>query len=166
MTPIQFANEACSNYERGHCHGINILDDLRMVRFRPEGSPCLLSSAQACRFFEQCVLPLAQRHELAKRRQEYAEAAHQYRMTSAAHGMSVTRPCPQCGRSMEPRHRLCPACARDNHLRAQRKSMRDLRNGQCEQLTENGALVISDLQKLKMRGGMLIPSAPLALATA
>ena len=56
MTTLQIAQGQCANYKTGLCSGVTFDDALRPVRFRPEGSPCLIAEGQRCTHFENCVL--------------------------------------------------------------------------------------------------------------
>lgn len=115
MTPLQFARAECSNFEsNGSCKGITIKADGRMVRMKDAPTRCVLGERTRCTFFEECVLPLAKRIETSPaaqlvRRKEYEEAEHQYRISTGTMS-AATRACPQCGRQLEYRARLCYVC--------------------------------------------------------
>ena len=110
MTPLQFVAADCANHEPdGSCLGIMIAPDLSMRVCRPLPR-CLIADGKRCQYFEDCMVPMADwttDPRLAASRQvavaEYRAITNQKTQKS--------RPCPDCGESMPPRKRCCPACA-------------------------------------------------------
>lgn len=58
MNILPLAKEHCANYQSGICTGVDIQLDGTAVRFLPEGSSCLVSQGQPCRYFKESVLPM------------------------------------------------------------------------------------------------------------
>lgn len=115
MTPLQFAKEQCSNYEKdGSCAGIGIKDDGSLFSFGKKPA-CVLGDKQRCQFFEECVLPMRSDNPMMK--QKIAEVNADY-----LHSVGVIhkgRVCPQCQmRILPPRARLCGQCAIKNRRQA------------------------------------------------
>jgi len=137
MTPYQLARQECSNYQSdGSCLGI-----------QPEGltdpsvpmvplDRCLLSTKpiKPCRFFEKCVLPLADQPDSAggridgAKRAGWLEAQMKY---LAARKKTVPetklRTCPDCGDPLAKRQRVCEKCSKKRRRDSQRELMRSRR---------------------------------------
>jgi hypothetical protein len=121
MTLLQIAREQCANWRSDGkgCLGAIIDDDLQIRRCCPRPT-CLMSVAgQRCRYFEDCVMPMERSIENPVYRQAFEEAVRLYRV-AAKLPYADERPCPVCGRPMEPRRRFCHACARARHRANQR----------------------------------------------
>lgn len=112
MTPLQFAKEECSNYEKdGSCVGIGINDNGSLFSFgrKPQ---CVLANNQRCQFFEECILPTSRDNHPIKRQQLEEVRADYLHSIGVVHKGRV---CPQCQmRILPPRARLCGQCAIKN----------------------------------------------------
>ncbi len=121
MTLLQVAQAHCANWrrDRGGCLGAIFDGDLQIRRCCPKPSCTLAVAGQRCRYFEGCVMPMARSIYNPVYRQGFEEAVRQYRV-AAKLPYADERPCPICGRPMEPRRRFCHACARARHRANQR----------------------------------------------
>jgi hypothetical protein len=69
VTPVQVAKAECANCDSaGNCSGIGIANDLSCYMFRQPGK-CWLApdehgQIKRCRYFEECVAPLAKKRVL------------------------------------------------------------------------------------------------------
>ena len=125
MTALQIAKDQCCNYRNDVCTGVTIGDDLKPVRFRPGGLPCLLAENQRCSHFEQCVIGSTAGFDSPSYGLAFAEATRQYRLEHNIHRSQ--RQCPGCGRPLEPRHRYCPECAANRASETAKLRMRKKR---------------------------------------
>ncbi|MCL4181395.1 MAG: hypothetical protein KJ072_27110 [Verrucomicrobia bacterium] len=110
MTPLQFAQQFCANYQSGgSCLGAWIVDDGKITSCSPKPK-CVLPAR--CRYFEECVAPNAQRFP-APLAQAALSAVLDYRRGLSqpvkAGPAERTRRC-QCGNLLKPKHQLCLAC--------------------------------------------------------
>ena len=64
-------------------------------------------------------MPMARCIDNPVNRQQFEDAVRQY-CVAAKLPYADERPCPVCGRAMEPRRRFCHACARAKHRANQR----------------------------------------------
>jgi len=114
MNPHQMAKAQCDCYTDEGCLGITIKDNGSLVRFLPEGQPCLLIGIpKRCQHFEQCIMPRKPENKdsriEAKLQAEWADGTHDYRMKTGA--ITGNRLCPDCQkRFIEPRRRCCDEC--------------------------------------------------------
>ena len=108
MNPHQFAKAECANWSNDECLNVKIAADLSMTIGKPQ-SRCVLIAGQRCRYFEECVLPMAAMTTEPVKAKSYSEAADEYRLTHQMDG--VIRQCPGCGRPLSPRRRLCAVCS-------------------------------------------------------
>jgi hypothetical protein len=121
MTLLQIVREHCANWRSDGkgCLGA-ILDDDLQVRHCWRRPTCALSVVgERCRYFEECVLPMGRSIENPVYQQAFEEAVRLYRVRAKL-AYADERPCPVCGRAMEPRRRFCHACARARHRANQR----------------------------------------------
>lgn len=117
MTPLEIAKQECANYREGACQGIIIRDDGSLAHDPDMPARCVfLTGSGRCRYFEECLLPMETRKEwpgipavAARHAAEFAEGCRQYRLANNI-SRGQRRPCPKCGRPLEPRMRLCPMC--------------------------------------------------------
>lgn len=83
MTPLQFAQAWCANWQPGgSCLGVNIHDDLTQRIGTPKPK-CVCGDAR-CEYFEQCVAPVAKRLELPRPAVEAKEAIYAYKQRTGA----------------------------------------------------------------------------------
>lgn len=137
MTPLQFAKCQCANYrqEDGGCKGIVIHDDGRMTAMPDKPKVCLLAKAgQRCGYFETTVMPFAGTlgppyafQNTPQREMEYAEAVRLYRK-SCKLPQAAERPCPLCGRPVEPRHQFCQICSERRRKEQNRRATQKRRS--------------------------------------
>lgn len=94
VTPLQFAKEQCSNYQRdGSCLGMGIRDDGSGYSFGRKAK-CVLDTKERCAFFEACVIRMGvrpgdatnatQRTRLEKLKADRDEAKRLYCQTTGA----------------------------------------------------------------------------------
>lgn len=112
MTALQMAYVECANWRKDGkgCLGAMIDDDLQIRRCVPRPRCVLSTPGERCQYFEECVAPLAVRSEDPTRRVQFEAAVREYRL-AAKLPCADERPCPMCGRAMEPRRRFCDGCA-------------------------------------------------------
>ena len=79
-----------------------------------------------------------------KVRLEFEAAVRDYRL-AAKLPCADDRPCPMCGRAMEPRQRFCEVCAVGRRKVATRLAVQKHRVG-CKQLRANGPLETKGLE--------------------
>ena len=112
MTALQIAYAECANWRKDGkgCLGAIIDDDLQIRRCKPR-ERCLLSTpGERCQYFEECVAPMGPSIYDEARRVAFMAAVRDYRL-AAKLPCAEERPCPMCGRAMEPRQRFCEVCA-------------------------------------------------------
>lgn len=146
MTALQIAYAECANW-RGDgkgCLGAIIDDDLQIRRCYPSARCVLSEPGKRCPYFEECVAPMASSIEDATRRAEFEAAIRDYRL-AAELPCADERPCPVCGRAMEPRQRFCEVCAAARRKVSTRLAVERHRVG-CKQLRHFGPLKIKGLE--------------------
>ena len=118
---LQIAKAHCANWRRDGvgCLGAIIDDDLQIHGCCPKAGCSVGVLGQRCRYFEECVMPMARCIDNPVNRQQFEDAVRQY-CVAAKLPYADERPCPVCGRAMEPRRRFCHACARAKHRANQR----------------------------------------------
>ena len=126
-TPLQFAKEQCANYaDDGSCKGIGIRDDGSPFIFGKKPA-CVLANRTPCRYFEECVLPMG--IELCnarnvQREKERQEAKDLYARFAPQFSKQKRKTCKACNkREVEPRHQLCPICAKERKNQRARAAM-------------------------------------------
>jgi hypothetical protein len=142
MTALQIAYGECANWRTDGkgCLGAIIDDDLQIRRCVPRPK-CLLSTpGERCLYFEECVAPMAGSIENPKRRLEFEAAVRDYRL-AARLPCADERPCPICGRGMEPGRRFCEMCAAARRKASTRRAVQRHRVA-CKQLGPDGPLKI------------------------
>jgi len=142
MTALQIAYAECANWRKDGkgCLGAIIDDDLQIRRCKPRERCVLSTPGERCSYFEECVAPMAASIENPARRAAFEAAVRDYRL-AAKLPCADDRPCPMCGRPMEPRQRFCEVCASRRRKRAKRESMARARV-RCGQLSQFGPLEI------------------------
>ncbi len=106
---------------------------------------CVLGTpGERCLYFEECVAPMWPSIYNEAYRVAFMAAMRDYRL-AARLPCAEERPCPTCGRPMEPKQRFCEVCAAERRRNSTRRAMKVSRS-QCEQLTEKQPLAIKDLQ--------------------
>ena len=158
MKPLQLAHDHCANWRKDGrgCLGAVIDDDLQIRHCRPKPQCLLASPGQRCLYVEECVLPMARSIDNPVQRQQFEEAVRQYRLT-ARFAPTETRPCPDCGRAMEPRRRFCLACAAARR-KASTRTAAAKRRSACKQLSQFPPLNIKGFQGPLDRVGMETPA--------
>jgi len=140
MTALQIAYAECANWRKDGkgCLGAIIDDDLQIRRCKPR-ERCLLSTpGERCQYFEECVAPMGPGIYDEARRVAFMAAVRDYRL-AAKLPCAEERPCPMCGRPMEPRQRFCEICASRRRKETKRLSMARARVT-CGQLSQFGPL--------------------------
>src|SRR4030095_764532 len=114
MTPLQVAKAECANCDSaGNCSGIGIANDLSCYMFRRPGK-CWLApdehgQIKRCRYFEECVAPLAKKRAQAASAQEQskvaarlAEGVHAYEAAVMPVPTVKFGKCKRCQRTVHP----------------------------------------------------------------
>jgi hypothetical protein len=128
MTALQLARAECANFKNDVCLGMNIETDLRLTRMKGEGRPCILSAGERCRYFEECVLPMAEYVNDAKKAKTYSGVAFDYRRAHPEMGLAATRRCPECGKNaIGGGDRYCPECREQRRKMSNQKSQERVR---------------------------------------
>lgn len=110
MTPLQFARDECANHQPdGSCLGVWINEDLSITRGDPKPR-CLLAEGKRCRYFEECVAPMADMASDPRRAADLQEAVAEYRQITNQRAPKA-RPCPDCGAPMLKGKQYCPRCS-------------------------------------------------------
>ena len=125
MTALQIAYAECANWRKDGkgCLGAIIDDDLQIRRCKPR-ERCLLSTpGERCQYFEECVAPMGPSIYDETRRVAFMAAVRDYRL-AAKLPCAEERPCPMCGRPMEPRQRFCEICAAARRKASNRAAFR------------------------------------------
>lgn len=133
MTALQTAKSECSNCDSAcNCAGIGIGADLSLYRFRQPGKCWLVPDEQgkikSCRYFEECVVPLAKKRAEAASTQEQQRAAaslsdgvREYEMAVMPVATVKYAKCKGCHRRVIPPKRLCERCASNNTRKSKRQ---------------------------------------------
>lgn len=130
MTPLEFARTECADYDQGGCLGAAI-DNSSCHPL----SECRLHAGERCAYFENYVLPMADRGHAA-----FIEARGQYRGFHAMKASGDAAPaCSACGQPRAPRKSLCESCARQHRRQTTRNGMRKKRSS-CEQSSSQTGL--------------------------
>ena len=138
MTPHQLANKFCANFDSVGCAGLGILDSGQTVRLWPRRRTCTITQRK-CAYFETCVAPHVRNMESGPSRDSWMQAINLYlrrlpaeqrpSAKTAIFGMgpdgrledlTSSRKCPECGKPMEARQRLCGICAKFKQREASR----------------------------------------------
>ena len=145
MTGLQIAYAHCANWKSdGSCLGAVIDDDLQIRRCCPRPKCLLGTPGVRCRYFEECVAPMAASIENLIDRAEFEAAVREYRLAAKLQ-CADERPCPVCGRAMEPGRRFCEVCAAARRRESTRRAV--LRHRvTTKQLRQNGPLEIKGLE--------------------
>ncbi len=142
MTALQIAKDFCANWRTDGkgCLGAIIGDDGR-IRGCVAKPKCLLGTpGERCPYFEECVAPMGPTIVQPVLRQQFEGAVRDYRL-AAKLPCADERPCPMCGRPMEPGRRYCEVCAAGRRKQSTRLAVQRHRVG-CKQLSQNGPLEI------------------------
>ena len=124
----RLAEKHCSNWCRGDlCVGTDVdLPSGRQIRWRSEGSRCLLADGKRCPYFEQSVLPMEDwQWKNPSEGTVFKNATHEYRirlMTERKAGRAIRR-CPNCRKNtVRPPAKFCDMCEADRRRAAHRAS--------------------------------------------
>lgn len=113
MTPLQMAAKYCSNHRPEGCQGLDFKIEggqVRIVRFKPEGTKCVLGSkSERCPFFESAVMGTRIDPKWPNAAQQVESAVRTYRLTRNV-GIPTFRKCEECGCEVAPRQHRCDAC--------------------------------------------------------
>ena len=145
--PVLLARDHCANWiGHGTCVGTDIdLKTGRQIRWRPEGSPCLVSEGKRCPYLEGAVLPMENwKWKGALEETAFRNAVHQYRIQIVKEKPSkpVIRKCPDCQQNtVDPRERFCGECKVRRRTATKTSSQQQRRKKQSGvgQLTKNGS---------------------------
>ena len=145
MTALQIAYAHCANWRKDGkgCLGAIIDDDLQIRRCYPRPTCVLSEPGKRCQYFEECVAPMAASIENPRTRAEFEAAIKEYRR-AAGLPCADERPCPMCGRAMEPGRRFCDMCAIARRRESTRRSVQRHRVSS-KQLAACGPLQIKGL---------------------
>ena len=116
VKPAAFlAEKYCANWRDHVCTGTEVDPPTGLqVRWRPEGSRCLLAAGKRCPFFEASVLPMEQWDwKNPSEGVAFKNAAHQYRIQIIKEKASqpAIRRCSDCQKNtIGPRQRFCAEC--------------------------------------------------------
>jgi len=134
MTPLQVAKSECANCDSaGKCAGIGVANDGNLYRFRREGRKCWLApeldgAIARCRYFEECVAPLAKARARNAATQEQRNAAARLAEGVQAYEAQVLpvptakyAKCKGCQRDVIAPKRLCEQCAKKRVLQSKRQ---------------------------------------------
>jgi hypothetical protein len=139
MTGLQIAYAHCANWKSdGPCLGAVIDDDLQIRRCCPKPKCLLGTPGVRCRYFEECVAPMAASIENPTVRADFEAAVREYRLAAKLQ-CADERPCPVCGRAMEPGHRFCEGCAAARRKESTRRAV-ERHRVMSKQLRQNGPL--------------------------
>jgi hypothetical protein len=153
MTALQIAYSHCANWRKDGkgCLGAMIDDDLQTRRCYPRARCVLSEPGKRCPYFEECVAPMAPSIDNPKVRSDFEAAIRDYRL-AAEMPCADERPCPMCGRAMEPRQRFCEVCAAGRRKASNRAAFR--RHWvTSKQLRQNGPLEIKGFVGVQSGGG-------------
>ena len=152
MTLLQIAEEHCANWRQDGkgCLGAMIDDDLQIRRCAPKPQCVLGTPGQRCLYFEDCIAPMAPSIAEPNYRQSFESVVRQYRVDCGL-PYADERPCPVCGRAMEPRRRFCHVCAAAKRKESTRLAVQRHRVT-CKQLSDFGPLKIKGLEGVKRAG--------------
>ena len=128
MTPQQLSASECCNNRSGVCTGAFFKDIQRGSGARLEivmatdraGKPCCVAT-ERCRFFEECVLPMANLQTQERKSREYLEAAQSYKTQFDRQEVYGKRLC-RCGGLLPARKKLCLKCAKESRRESYRKA--------------------------------------------
>ena len=129
MTALQIAQAHCANWRSDGkgCLGAMIDDDLQIRRCSPKPKCVLGTPGERCLYFEECVAPMAASIENLKVRTEFEAAVRNYRLAAKLQ-CADERPCPMCGRPLDPGRRFCRECAAKRRRINQRMWSRKVRS--------------------------------------
>ena len=146
MTALQIAKEHCANWlgEGQGCLGAMIDDDLQIRRCCPKPQCGLATPGERCRYFEECVAPMSPGIANEDYRGRFEAAVRDYRRATNQ-PCADERPCPNCGRPMEPRERFCSLCSAAKRKESGRLTAERSRS-KSRQLSQKRPLVVNDLQ--------------------
>ena len=141
MTPLQSASHWCANFGVSGCAGLGLDDKCQTYRWR-DLQDCNIAASR-CIYWETCVAPMVRTAEAGQHREELVEAVGLY--LKRIHGaeypaarlniwgglpgdgnhkrQSNDRKCPGCGKPLEARKRLCPACAKSRRRESTKAAM-------------------------------------------
>ena len=102
MNPMQFVREECANHRDGRCVGARINADLSITRCAPR-ERCRIADGERCRYFEECVAPMADMVSDKKRAFALREAVMQYQAALARGKTAESSPDVQRGSGVSPR---------------------------------------------------------------
>jgi len=152
VTALQVAKAECANCDSaGNCAGIGIVDNLSCYMFRTPGkcwlAPDKEEKIKRCKYFEECVAPLAKARLREAATQDQKRAAERLAEGVRAYEAAVMpvpaakfAKCQGCRRDVIAPKRLCGQCAEKRTLRSKRQYWSKTRkNGAL------GALITNDL---------------------
>lgn len=120
MSPLQIATAHCANHQpNGSCLGVMFGDDLRIICCRPKPKCLLTTRGVRCRYFEECLVPMARAIAQENYRLDFEDGIRQYQAATApGEPFKLTRRCPDCGVELDdPKQRLCGKCAATRRLK-------------------------------------------------
>ena len=133
MSPWTMARTECANLEPdGWCLGIRHEDltDRGQKKCAAPLDSCLVREGKRCRYFEHCILPLAD--DPSPKDDPGLQAKRQSARDSylGKHVLKPIKPklaCPDCGEPRAPRHKYCEYCAAKHRKLAARGRKRKQR---------------------------------------
>jgi len=116
-----FIAEECAGYVGGRC-----------IEHEDGGGPCtVIDGRTRCPYLERCVLPIATRglrkQRLVSPRDDAPAVAECLRIQRRLDGRQ-TKPCPDCGKPIPKRSRVCPTCRQRRRRATFRRSQKKQRS--------------------------------------
>lgn len=115
------AAQYCCNHKPEGCLGIDIKIEgtkVRLVRFKPEGTKCVLNSkSERCPFFESAVMGTRIGAGWPNAAKQIESAVRMYRLSRNV-GIPTVRKCEECGQEIAARQHRCDDC-KAKHRREQ-----------------------------------------------
>lgn len=133
ITPFGLARLHCANFESdSSCAGLDF-DPATGLHVQAPLPKCVLEvSGVRCPYFESTVMLMGRADwpglQTPAEHQAFAAAVKRYKLAANVGNANQVRNCPKCRQPLEPRRRLCHACA----AKAKREANRNRRNGESE----------------------------------
>jgi hypothetical protein len=138
MTPLQFAKRECANFMNdGGCLGVRA-DDLidnngpwrkrtgdQVKSLRPKQQCNLCKSGNRCAYFEEVVLPLAERRlpkNQTRLKIQMQKARETYLIQNELMSKKKKERFCECGKPIEKRQRYCSSCTAEKRRETKRKA--------------------------------------------
>lgn len=115
----KLAREECANFSHVNtqCSGLTVFNHL----FREPGE-CWIIKNKPCEYFRECVLPMT------KKTGDWDKASDLYFATDVTFKPKGGRTCPNCGKTLAPKKRLCPDCLKKKQKMDRKKRIARFRS--------------------------------------